>query len=153
MFLNLCYHTKGMETMNYDDALMKISVKSSFSDYRNSLSMFHNIVDFVSRVGANTASADDVILEGQERYHQAENFYLDGNYDQADAKMADALMVISEAMDRATRAKDRALTWIYISEWMATMGVALFSGIVLWWLMVRRRLYHEIPTTELDRSG
>jgi hypothetical protein len=53
------------------------------------------------------------------------------------------------AMDEARMAKDTALLWIYISEWMVTTAVALISGTILWWLMVRRELYREVTTTQL----
>jgi hypothetical protein len=43
-------------------------------------------------------------------------------------------------MDEATAAKDRVLPWIHVSDWMATIAVELFSGVVLWWLMVRGSL-------------
>lgn len=78
--------------------------------------------------------------------------HLELDYEQARSKIDDALVVITDAMDEATDAKDRALVWIHVSEWMASVAAGLFSGVVLWWLMVRRSLYREISTTELRQA-
>jgi len=43
--------------------------------------------------------------------------------------------------------KDKALLWIYIAEWSAVSGTAVACGVVLWTLMIRRRLYREVGTT------
>jgi hypothetical protein len=75
--------------------------------------------------------------------------YLERRYDIANEKMGKALQLANQAMDEAELAKGRALTWLYLSEWMATTGVALLSGVALWWLMIRRRLYREVTTTQL----
>jgi hypothetical protein len=60
--------------------------------------------------------------------------------------MRDALSIARQAMEETNKAKDRALIWIYISQWMVTTAVA---GVTLWWLMVRRKLYREVTTTQL----
>lgn len=132
MFLNVCLYTRGLDTLKLDESLRKLSVKSSFSDYRDSVSMFQSIVYFVSRVGANTAAAESILLEAQELYARAQGYYLERDYIEAESDMAEALVVVSNAMDEDTRAKERALTWIYVSEWMATMGAAMLSGVILW---------------------
>ncbi len=152
MFLIVCLYTRGLDTLKIDESLRKVSVKSSSSDYRDSVSMFQSIVDFVVRVGANRPAAERILLEAQELYTTAQGDYLERDYIEAKSDMAEALVVVSNAMDEATRAKERALTWTYVSEWMATMGVAMFSGVILWWLMVKRGLYREIETTELRQS-
>ncbi len=56
----------------------------------------------------------------------------------------------NQAMDEAKDAKDSALLWIYVIEWMATTATALMSGVVVWWLMIRRRLYREVTVTRLS---
>jgi hypothetical protein len=152
MFLNICYHTRGEETLTFDEALRMMAVKSSFSDYGNSVAMFHNIVDFVFRVGANTEDAESVLTEGDALHGEAMGDYLDRDYEAAEEKMDRALTVAANAMKEATEAKNRALSWIYLSEWMATTSVVMISGVVLWWLMVKRGLYREISTTELRRA-
>jgi len=152
MFLNVCYYTRGEDPMIFDEALSRITVKSYFSSYRDSVSMFQNIVDFVSNMGANTAQAEETLTEAGSIKEEAEADYLDMEYESAQERMEEALVLASEAMDEATAAKDRALLWIYVSEWMATTAAAMVSGVLLWWLMVKRKLYREVKTTQLGSA-
>lgn len=149
IFLNVCIYTISGETLLFEEAVNKRSVKTQLMVFRESASMFHSIVDFVSKVGANTNEAESLLSEGHRVRTEAETDYLEHRYGEASEKMAEALALANRAMDEASRAKDRALTWVYVSEWMATTGVALISGMALWWLMVRRRLYRAVTTTQL----
>ena len=147
-FLNICYYTMGRGILEFDELLNMRMVKSQFSFYRDSSSMFQSIVDFVSKVGANTAEGEMMLLEGDEIRAEAETDYLQGEYEGAKTKMEEALEIATQAMDEAIKAKDRALTWIYLSEWFATAAVLLVSGVLLWGLMIRRKLYREVITTQ-----
>ncbi len=149
MFLNVCTFTINGEILLFDEAVRKQSVKNQFSYFRDSASMFQSIIDFVSRLSANTDHAESIMSEGHRVKTEAETDYLEREYEEAGQKMDEALRLANEAMDAAKRAKDTALTWIYVSEWMATTAVALLSGVVLWWLMVRRSLYRDVAMTRL----
>lgn len=149
IFLNICTHTISGKTLTLEEAVDKRSVKTQFAYFRDSASLFQSIVDFVSKVGANTIQAEATLSEGNKVKAEAEEDYLERRYEEASEKMEGALLLVDQAMDEAQRAKDSALFWIYVSEWMATTAVALISGVVLWWLMVRRSLYREVTTTQL----
>jgi O-glycosyl hydrolase len=103
-------------------------------------------------MAANTAKAEETLTEAGSIKEEAEADYLDMEYESAQERMEEALVLVSEAMDEATAAKDRALLWIYVSQWMATTAAAMVSGVVLWWLMVKRKLYREVKTTQLGSA-
>ena len=71
----------------------------------------------------------------------------DASYD----TMGTALQGLQILEGKATKLKDKALFWIYLIEWMVTTGIFLFSGFMLWSLMVRRSLYREVKTTKWGR--
>ena len=149
IFLNICLYTGNGETLSFEEAVAKRSVKFKYAYFRDSASMFRSIVDFVSKVGANTVQAESMLSEAQQMRVDADMDCLEKRYEDAEEKMERALELVGEAMDEAQRAKDRALVWIYLFEWMVTTATALLSGVALWWLMVRRRLYREVTTTQL----
>jgi len=149
IFYNVCTYTINGEIFSFDEAVNKRSVKTKFSYFHESASMFHGIVNFVSKFGAKTIQAESILKEGNEAKTEAEMDYLERRYVEAEGKMDDAIDLVNEAMDEARRAKDDALFWIYVSEWMATTAAALISGAFLWWVMVRRELYREVTTTQL----
>jgi hypothetical protein len=48
--------------------------------------------------------------------------------------------------------KDRALAWVYVTEWLAITGTTMICGYVLWAIMVRRRLYRAVRVTRLESA-
>lgn len=149
VFLSMCYHTSGRGLLEFDECLSMKMVKSQLSYFRDSSMMFHSVVDFVSKVGANTQEGERILQDGVRLREQAEVEYLQGDYETARSTMDEAMAVVDLAMEEAFKAKDRALTWIYISEWFATLAVGAASGFALWSLMIRRRLYRSVATTQL----
>ena len=61
--------------------------------------------------------------------------------------MAALLKKIRELEDLAMAIKDKALLWIYFTEWLVVTATMLLSGSALWHIMVRRKLYREAKTT------
>ena len=53
----------------------------------------------------------------------------------------------SEVDVELMRAKDRALFWVYLIEWLAVSGTCMICAVLLWTLMIRRRLYRRVSTT------
>ena len=49
--------------------------------------------------------------------------------------------------------KDRALLWVYVTEWLVVSGTFLMASFVVWSLMVKRRLYREVKQTRLRLEG
>jgi len=149
MYRNIHYFSSGSEMFSFEEAMEIRSVKMQYSYFRDTSSMFQSIVDFVSLVGGNTFQAESIMLEANQAKSEADLDYLEQRYGEADEKMERALQLGRDAMDEAQRAKDRALVWIYVSEWLITTSVGLLCGVILWSLMVRRKLYREVTTTQL----
>jgi hypothetical protein len=149
VFLSMCYHSSGRGLLEFDDSLRMKKVKSQFGVFRDLSMMFRNIVDFVSKVGANTANAEALLQSSIDVREEAEIEYLAREYQSSEEMITEALATLNQAIDEAVKAKDRAFLWIYISEWSATLAVGIISGFVLWSLMVRRKLYRSVKTTQL----
>jgi hypothetical protein len=152
VFLNIWLYSSTGETLSIEEAVDKRSVKTMFFTFRDSASMFQDVVDFVSKVGANTVQAESILSDAARVKAEAEIDCLERRYDLAEEKMDQALQLIGQAMDEAQLAKKLALVWIYVTEWLVTTSVALISGSVLWWIMVRRSLYREVTTTQLRQK-
>jgi len=120
-----------------------------YFDYNVERSLLTGLLDFIDGFGANTqgvhAQMDEV-----DRLKQS-SFDRYRAYDFADATeiMESAMSRFADLRDDAMDLKDRALLWVYLTEWVAISGTFLACGFVLWSLMVRRRLYREVTTTRL----
>ena len=63
--------------------------------------------------------------------------------------MGMVISLLREADELALRAKQTALFWVYVIEWLVVTATLLVCATVLWALMVRRRLYREVSATRI----
>jgi hypothetical protein len=133
-----------------DDIEVFHRVKSSFDEYRSRLGILISLRDFIDKFGANTQKIQNEIDKLRGAYEVATDFYLDNAFVDSERAIKDGLVLFPEAEDIARREKDAALMWVYIIEWLVASSTMFLSGFVLWTLMVKRRLYHEVEVTKLE---
>ncbi len=125
-------------------------IRERFVSYQQRRKATYAVIDFVQRFGARTDKAERELDSMMDQYRQAASEYLGGRYEEAAATL-DALFSRFATIDsQLIKAKQRALTWIYVVEWSAVSGVSLICGFALWSVMVRRKLYREVSTTRMS---
>jgi hypothetical protein len=97
--------------------------------------------------GANTRPLENELREIDKMRREAMDAYIQQDYESVLGIIDEARERLDDAVDMAMELKDRALLWIYITEASAVMATSLICGVVLWTLMVKRRLYREVSTT------
>jgi len=132
-----------------DDVAMVHSLRMKFTDYAAVRGFIDALLDFIDRFGANTSPVTQRMGQIASIITEAKQLYLDQEYLESSSTMDGALTDLDLLRDQAIRLKDRALLWIYVTEWFAVSGVFLVVGFTLWTLMVKRRLYREVKTTRL----
>ena len=145
MVLNVLYYSVGKPL---PPSLQLIhGLRSAFYRYDLEKKLVFSMMEFIDRFGANTASLEVKISEADGGKLGAERAYLEGDYE---ASYDRILVMISDLValnDEAIRIKERALLWVYITEWSAVSGTMVLGGYVLYALMIRRRLYKEVLVT------
>jgi len=56
---------------------------------------------------------------------------------------------LTEIGNDAVRLKDQALFWVYVSEWLTVTAASMLGGVMIWTLMVRRRMYRAVEVTRI----
>ena len=110
-----------------------------------------SLIEFVSRFGANPSGVGVMLKAADDGLKEANALYVAYNFEGSMARMEELVGELDAATLEALRIKDQALLWIYIVEWTAVTGTSLFSGVVVWALMVRRRFYREVGATRSRR--
>jgi len=120
-------------------------------DFNIRRSLLISLLDFAELFGANPVRQYEDLdgIDGVVR--ETVSLYLDRSYDGAYDAMEEAMDMLAELDKDAAKLKDRALLWVYLVEWSVTTAVFLVAGVVLWTLMVRRRLYREVGATKWVR--
>jgi hypothetical protein len=117
-------------------------------DYAIQRSLLISLLEFAELFGADSSgifAESNAIDEGRRR---SGDLYLDRDFKGAHDAIEAALGDLVELQAKAMQLKNKALVWVYLVEWLATMSVLMISCVVLWSLMVRRTLYREIPSTQ-----
>ena len=131
------------------DAAQVHRMRIGFRDYIAKRSLQVGLIEFVDRLGANLVPAENLIARADRAKGEAEELYLDQNYDDSWAQLSQAFDWLQEAAEVALKQKNRALMWIFMIEWTSVTGTLMVCGFVLYSLMVRRRYYRQVGTTRI----
>jgi len=137
------------DTRLIDDVEIFHRVKTDFAEFRLRMKVMVSLIDFIDKFGANTGRVQDDMMALEKIYAEAAGHYLEHSFADSQVVIASALSRLPALEDLARREKDRALVWVYLIEWFVSASALFISGIVLWALMVRRRLYRAVEMTKL----
>jgi hypothetical protein len=113
--------------------------------------MIAGTMEFISRFGANSNRVDEKLNEAEEVLSRARGYFVDLDLARSLDEADQVILLLREADELALKAKQTALFWVYAIEWLSVTATLLFCGVVLWSLMVRRRLYREVSATRMKR--
>jgi len=115
-------------------------------------SLMISLLDFVEGFGASTLSLRKELDAINVRESEAEELYRRDEYDMA-AQIFEEMDALWTRLDsKAARAKERALAWVFLVEWFIVTGTAMGTGVMVWMLMLRRKLYREAGATRFSSA-
>jgi uncharacterized membrane protein len=129
------------------DPFLVHRIRMELEEYHLKRNFLLSLIEFVARFGANPDRVGVMMKEADEGLREANEMYKGYNFEGSFAKMEELVLDLDQATIEALRIKDQALLWIYIVEWTAVTGTSLIAGVVVWALMVRRRLYRVVGST------
>jgi hypothetical protein len=144
-FINHAYFSAQVEIPA--DLELVHRVREQLETFRDQRSFVIGMIDFIDKFNANTRPVEVMLAETAPMRDEAEELYIDQRYEESAAMLQTASQRFEEINDAAIRLKDQALLWIYIIEWSVVSATSLVTGVIIWALMVRRRLYREVGIT------
>ena len=106
---------------------------------------------YVINCGRGGTVDEKALYDAEQGKKAVNSLYVRGEFDNSLERLEGSLEDLDRAAQMAIKAKNEALLWVYVIEWFTISGTAMFSGGVLWTLMVRRPLYKEAGLTRFDR--
>jgi len=107
-------------------------------------------IDFISKLGGNPAPLEAMLKEVEEKLAKSRVLYLEYEFEEslelAERMVGDLGRVSAETV----KVKDQVFLTIYLIEWSVLMSTGMVTGVVVWSLMVRRRLYKEAGSTRMS---
>ena len=86
-------------------------------------------------------------MEIREKKNSAEEAYLTQDYELASSLINEALDDTIPIRDGVEDLRKETMFWIFLTEWSVVSATLMVAGTIVYWLMVRRMLYREVPTT------
>jgi hypothetical protein len=143
----LAYH--GARRSIPEDIVLVKRVRNQIQDHHSHRAMVISVFDFAEKFGADVSEAYGGVEEIELLYTDVEELFIEGSYEAASDILENIQLLWKKTLADAMRLKDRAMFWVYLSEYLVISGASLICGTILWSLMVRRRLYREVSTTTL----
>jgi hypothetical protein len=143
--VNVIWWSTGMGLP--EDPLKVHEYRRLLFDYVIQRSLLISLLDFAEMFGGDSSgiyAESNAIDEGK---RMSGSQYLDRDFDGAYESVKTAFGALVELQGKAMRLKDKALFWVYLAEWLVTLGTMMVSVAVLWSLMVRRMFHREIAST------
>ena len=143
---NLMLYCAKREVPNDLDLVHTVRTRIANMAYRRVI--LFSLVDFVEKFGANPGKVLEAISEVDGVQGEVEELYISQEFNQALEASKEAASLMDEVEAIAERVKNEALFWVYVSEWLVVAGTSLICGLIIWTLMIRRRLYREVTITQ-----
>jgi len=129
------------------DIVLVHTIRGKFFGLTNHRALLVSLFTFVESFGASSAKLEGHMAKIDETVGFAEASYIRQEYDVSLSLLKEAEQAVGDLEGDAMKLKDTAMMWVYLVEWLAVMGTSLVCGVVLWMVMVRRRLYREVQMT------
>jgi hypothetical protein len=107
-------------------------------------------IDWAEAFGANTMALSERIVDLDGQMNEAIDNYLEQDYDATISFLQSVSPTTKEIAKDVVRLKDEVLFWVYLIEWLSVSGTFMVCGVVLWSLMIRRRLYRRVASTRFE---
>jgi len=128
-------------------------------EIRALLNQFHyrrtylaSTIDFADRFGANLRHVEVKLADLAGAKTALDRQYVAQEFEECLSWLSSLLAELEAMTDEVLEAKDRALFWIFVAEWLVVSGTSMVAGFLLWTLMVKRRLYKEVVVTKLTEK-
>ena len=142
---NLQYFLAGLTPPS--DLELLHATRAVFREIYNQRQILTSTLDFIAKFNADTGSVDRKTVDALGSLREAESRFRDLDL-QKSKDLADlSFLQYEEAYDLALKAKDAAIFWIFVTEWLVVSATSMVCAFILWTLMIRRRLYREVSIT------
>ncbi len=142
---NLQYFLAGLTPPTELELLY--ATRTLFRQIHNQRQILTSTIDFVAKFNADTGSVDRKTLEALNSLKEAKGHFVDLELDKSKDAAQRAFQQFEEAYDLAIEAKEAAILWIFVTEWLVVSATSMVCAFVIWTLMIKRRLYKEVRIT------
>jgi hypothetical protein len=147
---NMVYFVAGLEPPS--DVSLLYEARARFRDIYHQRQIVIGAIEFITKFGADPSKVDRQLLEAEEGLREARSYFVDLELAESKEVADRVFLLLQDGYQLALEARDTALFWIFVTEWLVVTGTGLICGFALWTLMVKRSMYTEVKVTRGGRS-
>lgn len=147
MATNLMLYSVGRELIS--DIQARREARHLLEAFRAEKLLILHVMDWADNFGANILPLTEKLYEVEADAETAVGHYLEQDYATTIGGMEEVAEMISAITREAVSLKDEAMFWVFLSEWLTITSTGVVAGMVVWSLMIRRRVYRAVETTRL----
>jgi uncharacterized membrane protein len=132
-----------------DDIELVYLVRRRMRQVNDDINMLISLIEMVEKFGGSGFELNKLVVEIQAERKEAVDLYIEADLDGGLGAFGSVLASIEVAMEEAIKVRNEAAFWIFFTEWAVVSGTGMLTGVAIWILMVRRRLYREVEITRL----
>jgi len=148
MMANLVLYSLGRPFIT--DVRARREARHLLLGLRSQASLVVSMMEWADGFGANTLPLSERVAKLDVDMARAKEDYLDQEYDAAITILHSTSSAMSLITSDAVRIKNEALFWVFLSEWLVVTATFSLSGVCVWSVMIRRKLYRAAPTTRVS---
>jgi hypothetical protein len=135
-----------------EDLVLVHGVREMFSDLYLSKLFVIATIEFAEKAGANMRELEVELVDLDEERRRVDSLYNDNRMEECYDLSTMLLNRYGELVDSVLKEKDRALLWIFATEWAVVSATSMLCGALIWILLVKKQLYRDVGRTRLIQS-
>ncbi len=120
------------------------------SSFRDQKLTVYSVLAWADKFGANIFGLSQELTELDSQIPPAIDSYLEQDYSSTISTMETLSLRLGEIGRDAIHLKDQALFWVFVAEWLVVSAAAIIGGVLVWGLMIRRRMYKDAGVTRIS---
>jgi hypothetical protein len=132
------------------DPIIVHRIRKTLETYRLKRDFVLAMIEFIAKFGANPSKVEEMLSRANQGLRTVDEKYVAHDFEESLLVAEGLVEDLDQASEIAFKLKNQALLWVYVVEWSVTTATSMIAGVVIWALMVKRKLYREVAST---RSG
>jgi len=148
MMANLVLYSLDLPLIT--DVRARREARHLLSSLRAEESLALSMIEWADKFGANMMPLSERVSKLDIDMGKAKEHYVDQEYETAVTILDSTSSAMSAITKDAVELKNEALVWVFVSEWLVVTATFCLSGVCLWSLMVRRKVYRPAAATRVS---
>ncbi len=132
-----------------EDVLLEHRIRAKFNEVYQKKLYLLSFIEFADKFGANLRKVEMELQGLTDLNQEAKRSFIQADMEASGARLDLLSIAYDDLIGSSFDLWNRALFWVFVTEWLVVTGTSMVAGYIVWTLMVKRRLYREVQQTRM----